>query len=93
MKTINQSVEISFSAIEFKDALIILPIMDELVNNINTKQKSIDEYKSKQEINKQEPYYIKEYREEIPVLLKRYNILSKIGFVSSIDLLPSVKLS
>lgn len=35
MKTIKQQQEINFNAITFKDAIIMLPLMNELVNAIN----------------------------------------------------------
>jgi hypothetical protein len=35
MKTIKQQEEIAFNAISFKDAIVLLPLMDELVKIVN----------------------------------------------------------
>lgn len=36
MKTIKRQEEIAFNAISFKDAIVMLPLMDELVRVVNT---------------------------------------------------------
>lgn len=92
MWSIKQNVEVEFSSIEFKDALLMIPVMDELVDSINNKQKDIDEYEKEGNDSKQEPFYISADKKELPILIKRYNLLSSLGFVSTIDLIPTVKL-
>lgn len=93
MKSINQSVEVVFNAIDFSDAVIILPIMDDLISKINEKQKAIDYYNNNPAKDNKEPNYVNEYKNEISILIKQYNVLSRIGFVSQIDFIPTVTLS
>lgn len=88
MKTIKQSQEISFNAISFKDAIVLLPIMDALVNIANQNRvASLWQSLSKEDKEKyRRTYstnniYIPENQAE-----KILQILSDLGFESAIDL-------
>jgi hypothetical protein len=88
MKTIKQSQEISFNAISFKDAIVLLPIMDALVNIVNQNrvaslwQKLPQEDREKyRKVYSSNNFYIQENQAE-----KILQILSDLGFESSNDL-------
>ena len=88
MKTIKQSQEISFNAISFKDAIVLLPIMDALVNIVNQNrvaslwQSLPKEDKEKYcKIYSTNNIYIPENQAE-----KILQILSDLGFESALDL-------
>lgn len=88
MKTIKQSEEINFNAISFKDALIMLPLMDELTNLINH-IKLTDFYASLPEDEKNK--YRNVWRRDnisLPTnsVEKIYEVLTKLGFESQNDL-------
>ena len=88
MKTIKQSQEISFNAIGFKDAIVLLPIMDALVNMVNKNRvASLWQSLSKEDKEK----YRKAYSENNIYLQenqaeKILQILSDLGFESALDL-------
>lgn len=90
MKTVNQNVEIAFKAIDFSDALIMLPVMDKIVEDINNYQKAID---NNNQNDKENLWLVEEAEKKLPTLIKRYNLLSRLGFVSQIDFISTVKLS
>lgn len=47
MKTIKQTVDVNFNAIDFKDALIIAPIIDDLINSYQSAHSALDEVYNK----------------------------------------------
>lgn len=88
MKTIKQSQEISFNAISFKDAIVLLPIMDALVQIVNqNRAASLWQSLSKEDKEKYRKVfstnniYIQENQAE-----KILQILSDLGFESALDL-------
>lgn len=88
MKTIKQSQEIAFNAISFKDAIVLLPIMDALVNMVNQNRvaslwqnlpkEDKEKYRKAYSSNN---LYIQENQAE-----KILKILSDLGFESAFDL-------
>jgi hypothetical protein len=88
MKTIKQSQEIAFNAISFKEAIVLLPIMDSLVNMVN-KNRVASLWQSLPKDDKEK--YRKAYSENNIYLQenqaeKILQILSDLGFESAIDL-------
>ena len=88
MKTIKQNQEIAFNAISFKDAIVLLPIMDALVNMVNRNRvASLWQSLSKEDKEKyrkaysENNIYLQEYQTE-----KILQILTDLGFESSFDL-------
>lgn len=85
MKTIQQTVEVNFNAIEIKDAVIMAPLMNELKKTINSKiarqmyLKMSEEEQSKYNKIYTERTYIADNEEAI------FEILSKLGFVTTND--------
>ena len=77
-------------AVEIEDAITLLPLMDELVSKINNYQDAIDKFTAKEEETCKASYYVNEAYQELPTLIKRYNVLRRIGFVSSFPLLDTV---
>lgn len=88
MKTIRQQAEITFSCIDFKDAVILLPLMDELVRVINS-AKIGDLYNS---LSSEEKGKYRHYWKASDVHLQDgcaeriYGILKGLGFESQIDI-------
>ena len=88
MKTIKQSQEIAFNAISFKDAIVLLPIMDALVNMVN-KNRVASLWQSLPKEDKEKYHkaysenniYLQEHQTE-----KILQILTDLGFESSFDL-------
>lgn len=88
MKTIKQSQEISFNAIGFKDAIILLPLMDALTKMVNH-NRVVTLYRSLPSENKEQykrvysenNFYIPE--EQMEKILK---VLTDLGFESMFDL-------
>ena len=88
MKTIKQSQEIAFNAISFKEAIVLLPIMDALVNMVN-KNRVASLWQSLPKEDKEK--YRKAYSENNIYLQenqaeKILQILSDLGFESALDL-------
>ena len=88
MKTIKQSQEISFNAIGFKDAIVLLPIMDALVNIVNQNRVaslwlslSKEDKEKYRKVYSTNNIYIQENQAE-----KILQILSDLGFESAFDL-------
>lgn len=88
MKTIKQSQEIAFNAISFKEAIVLLPIMDALVNIVNQNRvASLWQSLSKEDKEKyrraytSNNIYVQENQAE-----KILQTLSDLGFESTIDL-------
>lgn len=88
MKTIKQSQEIAFNAINFKEAIVLLPLMDALVNIVNQNRvaslwaslpkEDKEKYRKAYTSNN---IYIPENQVE-----KMLQILSDLGFESALDL-------
>ena len=88
MKTIKQSQEIAFNAISFKDAIVLLPIMDALVNMVNQNRvASLWQSLPKEDKEKYRKAYTSNniYIPENQVE-KMLQILSDLGFESALDL-------
>ena len=88
MKTIKQSQEISFNAISFKDAIVLLPLMDALVNIVNQNRVASlwqslpkDDKEKYRRAYTANNIYIPENQVE-----KMLQILSDLGFESALDL-------
>lgn len=95
MKTIKQTEQISFHAVTLKSALIMLPLMDELVQTIN-RNRLVDFYK-KLPIEVQDKYQKVWTKGHIDLEPKTWEqilaLLSEIGFESQLNLTdPSVEL-
>ena len=88
MKTIKQSQEVSFHAISFRDAIILLPIMDELVRLINH-NRAVDLYQQlpQEEQGKYHRIYKKsELNIPTDTAEKILDMLNQLGFESQISL-------
>jgi hypothetical protein len=88
MKTIKQSQEIAFNAISFKEAIVLLPLMDALVNIVNQNRvvslwQSLpkDDKEKYRKVYLENNIYLKENQAE-----KILQILSDLGFESALDL-------
>lgn len=88
MKTIKQSQDVAFNAISFKDAIVLLPLMDSLVQIVNQNRvASLWMSLSKEDKEKyRKAYsstniYLPENQTE-----KILQILTDLGFESAIDL-------
>ena len=88
MKTIKQQEEIAFNAITFKDALVALPLMNELANNINNNKK-VELYNALPDEEK-EKYARQWWNNSISLNAedaeKIYNLLRDLGFESQVDI-------
>ena len=88
MKTIKQSQEINFNAISFKDAIVLLPLMDELVRVANTNRL----YQVYANLPKEEQEKYKRVWQNTNVSLpdnsieRILKVLAELGFESQIDL-------
>ena len=86
MRTIKQNVEVDFNSITIQDAIILIPLMDKLIDDINyARVANHYEYKDKRLPSK---YMNRDlFLEEMEAI---YKILSTLGFCGSgkIDLLP-----
>lgn len=83
-----QNTEVIFHAVEATDILTLTPLMDKLVKEINEYHKYIKENE-----DKPDDYWIKEYKNEFPIMIKQYKILSTLGFISTLLLSPEISLS
>lgn len=88
MKTIKQSQEIAFNAISFKEAIVLLPLMDALVNIVNQNRVASlwqslpkDDKEKYRKAYTSNNIYIPENQSE-----KILQILSDLGFESALDL-------
>lgn len=80
MRTIKQTAEVNFNAIDFKDALIIAPIIDDLINCYRAAHNSLDEA-----YNKGTDRY--GVRRDLETLRKTYSqlrVLLRLGFQSTL---------
>lgn len=94
MKTIQQQENINFNAISFKDAIVMLPLMNELTSLINN-IKLADFYANLPEEEKNK-YRNVWRRNEISLpansIEKIYELLTNLGFESQNDLVdPSIE--
>lgn len=94
MKTIKQQETINFNAISFKDALTMLPLMDELTNLVNN-IKLVEFYANLPEEEKNK-YRNVWRRNDISLptnsIEKIYELLKSLGFESQNDLIePSIQ--
>lgn len=83
-----QQTEVTFHAIEATDILALTPVMDKLVKEINEYHKYL-----KENDDKPNDYWVKEYNKEFPQMIEQYKILSTLGFISTILLNPEISLS
>lgn len=82
-----QQTELTFHAIETKDILAMISLMDRLVEDINERYKYLEEHKESPD-----DYWVREYNREFPQLLKQYKILSTLGFISAKELNEEIDL-
>lgn len=80
MISIKQQVDAIFSALEFRDAIVILPIMDQLHRDIKT---NVSKYR---ESSKAEGYIQVNIAKRINELYQQYSVLASCGFVSTTPL-------
>lgn len=88
MKTVFQSQDIPFHSLNFKDAVIILPLMDELTKVINHNRKAeVYENLSAEEREKYNRVWRKNDLSISPDSMEKIlNLLASLGFESQIDL-------
>lgn len=88
MRTIFQSQDIAFHAPNFKDAVTILPLMDELTKVINHNRKAeVYENLSAEEREKYNRVWRKNDLSISPDSMEKIlNLLASLGFESQIDL-------
>lgn len=94
MKTIEQNVSVAFSAIEIQDAIIMAPLMDELINTLNILRRH-NKYMSLKEEEQKMYEYPDRYTSSFSGLSYSsinniYKTLTAHGYcgTSNIDLLP-----
>lgn len=80
MKTINQVEEVIYSTPSFQDAVIMLPLMDQ-VYDIACKEMSVKAYNELPEEEKKQ--YRTPWTGNIPNAVKVYEILTAMGFCTS----------
>lgn len=80
MISIKQQVDAIFSALEFRDAIVILPIMDSLHHDIKT---NVSQYR---ESSKADGYIQMNIAKRINELYQQYSVLANFGFVSTTPL-------
>lgn len=88
MKTIKKQEEITFSCIDFKDAIVLLPLMDELVRLINH-SRICDLYKSLSDEEKTKyhhPWKNSDIRLPDTGVENIFRVLSNLGFESQSEL-------
>ena len=88
MKTIKQQETVAFNAISFKDALVLLPLMDALATAVNyNKQVAIYNALSREEKEQYRSMWTK-CNFEIPAesIEKIYSLLTQLGFESQVDI-------
>ena len=87
MKTIKQQSEINFNAISFKDAIVMLPLMDELTNAIN-QNRVADFYDNLPEDEKTKYRHVwkkTDIRLSAQEMETIFNLLNELGFESAIE--------
>lgn len=80
MKTIKQTVEVNFNAIDFKDALIIAPIIDELINRYRTAHQTLNDSYNKGTGR----YAVRENLETLHRTHSQIQVLLRLGFQSTL---------
>lgn len=80
MQRIRQQVDAVFSAVEFRDAIVILPIMDSLHRDIMI---NVRQYR---ESSKADERIQTNIAERINKLYQQYSVLADCGFVSTTPL-------
>ena len=75
MKVINSEVTVQFVAPTFSDAVAILPIVDDLVTNLDRSVNNIPKI--------ERMYYVKDRQEEAKRFQKQLRILMQCGFCAS----------
>lgn len=80
MKTISQAEEVIYSTPTFQDAIIMLPLMDQIYNDA-CKEMSLETYNNLPEEEKK--LYRTPWRGEIQNAVKVYDILTSMGFCTS----------
>lgn len=80
MISIKQQVDAIFGAAEFRDAIVILPIMDQLYRDIKT---NVSQYR---EANKADGCIQARVAKRINELYQQYSVLANFGFVSTTPL-------
>ena len=81
MKTIKQTTEVNFNAIDFKDALIIAPIIDDLINRYRSAHNSLDEAYNKGKYK----YNVKETLKLLRETYSQLQVLLRLGFQSTLS--------
>lgn len=94
MKTIKQQQEINFNAITFKDAIIMLPLMNELTNAIN--QNRVANFYNNLPEDEKTKYHQVWRKTDIRLSAQEteaiFNLLNELGFESSDELKePSIQ--
>ena len=94
MKTIKQPSELTFHAIDFKEALKLVNLMDELVYSIN-RNKMIKMYEQKSDEDKNKyniPYEVNAVinADEVETI---YDVLTNLGFVAKDEVLTDEEIA
>lgn len=80
MQTIKQTVDVNFNAIDFKDALIIAPIIDNLITNYRIAHNSLDEAYNKGN----DRYGVRRDLETLHRTYSQLQVLLRLGFQSTL---------
>lgn len=88
MKTIKRNEEISFNALTFKDAVVLLPLMDALVKALNqNKLAKFYDALSREEKEQYRREWSKCDMELTPEAIEQaYTLLHQLGFEAQIDI-------
>lgn len=92
MKTKSISTEIEFHALSVDEIVSMIPLMDDLVNELNGNFKYYkeEEEKRKQTKEKETLRWYNDDKERFYAKFKRYNILKELGFKSQIELVSEL---
>lgn len=89
METIKQNIKVNFNAVDIKDVIEMLPLMDELNRTIAFEQAvEIKNNLPKEEQNCYKNIYYDKFDLDLTTKINVYNLLIKLGFVSAINLTP-----
>ncbi len=88
MKTIKQQAEVTYSAINFQEAIIVAPLMDELIRQINSQKTSAKYHSLPKE--ERDQYQWPSIRHVVDNAEKVFEVLTQLGFcgTGTIDILP-----
>lgn len=88
MLSTKQTTETTFNAITIKEAVVLLPLMDELAQRYNTEANNLITLQDLPEEKKKWSYTsdLRKKTDEVELLKRQLEILRSLGFCASLDL-------